>query len=125
MAQKQPYFKIAAVVSAVLLVGAFVSYRAGAFERFLKPEPQPPTEPQAEPAGETPAGTDQKSQVFIYSSKSAPAFTPAPAPTTPVPEKPVFLGGSKSIVLTPTSGFPPGTASKPGAAPPSPNAPKP
>ncbi len=105
MERKSPYLKIAAVVSAVLLVGAFVSYRAGAFQRPAPPEPQPEpaaptdTEPRPTPSADQP-------QHFLYSSKSAPAFTPASPPPTvnpPAPgNPPAYMGSSKWISIVPT-----------------------
>ncbi len=107
MEQSKPYLKVASVVSAVLLVGAFVSYRAGAFERFTKPESQPAVAaPTPDPEAPPVLSVEQSPQTFMYSSKSAPAFTPE-APAHPAGSPPTYLGGSKYIVVAPTPADPP------------------
>lgn len=107
MSHPKPYLKVAAVVSAVLLVGAFVSYRAGVFQRPAPAEPPTPdvTPVAAEP--QTPSDADQQ-QAFMYGSKSAPAFGP-PSPAPPPEKPPEFMAGSKSfrIISLPPAGTPP------------------
>jgi len=138
MERSRPILKVAAVAVSVCLVGAFVAYRAGAFDS--PPPPAPPAEPTPQPDGE-PAATAPASPtppVFMLGSKSArvydesllkqfeqlPLVQAAPAAGTQpaTPNTPIFLGGSKS--LTPL--FPP--AATPGATlqptPPPPAAPK-
>ena len=111
MERARPYLKVAAVVSAVALVGALVAYRAGAFSESVPADPQPELQPATAPqtAPEQPiTGTPQTPPAFMFGSKSAPTFTSGlPATTgdtagvTPVPSTgqspPVFLGGSKSL----------------------------
>lgn len=115
MSRTKPYLKVAAFVPAIVLVVPFVAYRAGAFERFTKPEAQPAA--QQAPEGQPP-------QAFLYGSKSAPVFQPGEAPQQPAPD-PTFMGESKYIVI---SGAPKGVVSldppkpAPNAAP---DAPKP
>ncbi|HVL15940.1 MAG TPA: hypothetical protein VM529_25430 [Gemmata sp.] len=142
MERSRPILKVAAVAVSVCLVGAFVAYRAGAFDS--PPPPAPPAEPTPQPDGEpaaapTPPTQTPASPVFMLGSKSARVYdenllkqfeqlplvqaAPATGGTQPAtPSTPVFLGGSKS--LTPL--FPP--AATPGATlqpnPPTPAAPK-
>jgi hypothetical protein len=132
MERVRPYLKVAAVASAVALVGAFVAYRAGAFSKPAHPEsqsePQPVAGPQTAPELPT-TTTDQQHPAFMYGSKSAPAFVPVPpsptpgaAPAPPAPNSgqpsPVFLGGSKSAEII---RFPePGSGSQQPPAPPKP-----
>jgi hypothetical protein len=87
MERGKPYLKVAAVLSSVALVGAFVAYRAGAFD---KPAPQPDPQLAAPSAGAgepviTPSDGPERSvtltpeelkQAIMYGSKSAPAFVP-------------------------------------------------
>ena len=102
--------KAAAVGCSVLLTAGFVSYRAGAFDSFIRPAPAP-VEPDPAPAADAtpaPAADPSATQspltppVILYSSKSGPIVTP-PAPpvgstaTTPAQKAPAFIGGSKSI----------------------------
>ena len=120
MERRQPYLKVAAVVSAVLLVGCFVAYRAGAFHRPAEPAPQP--EQQSEGATQPAPNAAPPSRAIMYSSKSAEVFIPGsevtpegappavPAtPATPPAPQPVFLGGSKSDAsfVPPRPGFVP------------------
>jgi hypothetical protein len=127
MERARPYLKAAAVVSAVLLGGAFVAYRAGAFAASA------PVETQAEQQQITgPSATTESPHKFMLGSKSAPAFTP-PSSGTSEPPKPlapltglvppsVLMGGSKSIQLFPASrlGLEPGAPPVPVMPPPAP-----
>jgi len=119
MERARPYLRVAALLSAVALVGALVAYRAGAFSTPVpseaRGEPQPATDPQT--AAEPPATTPDPHPAFMYGSKSAPAFLPGgtaqtpgtdPVQLTPVPpdKTSTFIGGSKSIILTPPGQIP-------------------
>jgi hypothetical protein len=117
--------KAAAVGCSVLLAAGFVSYRAGAFDSFLRPTPAPVDSDPAPAADATPTpATDPPAAqnpltppVILYSSKSGAIVTP-PAPsvgpsTTPAQKPPTFIGGSKSIApLIP----PPPTSQSPNPA---------
>jgi len=74
-------FKPLAIVSAILLVGAFVGYRAGAYHRPTPPEPQPEPQPAATATQPVPEGqpvpyVDHKTLALMAGSKSAAVFTP-------------------------------------------------
>ena len=105
MERARPYLKVAAVVSAVTLVGALVAYRAGAFAMPIPVETQPEPQPAAapEPAPEQPVTTtDQLNPAIMYGSKSAPAFpgvTTGLTPPSGTQSPPVFMGGSKSAAV--------------------------
>lgn len=106
MALKSPYLKFAAVAWPLLLVAAFVSHRAGAFDR---PKPQ-----SVLTSAELEAYTDEQS-LFLYSSKSGPVFVPDSAPPAAPPE---FLSGSKSLILVrPNPDGTPAAAKPDGARP--------
>src|SRR5262245_36528053 len=96
--QANMILKLAAVGSAIVLVGGFVAYRAGAFDRLRTPtESSPLTE---EVPGPNLAPQTEESPTIMVGSKSAPVFTQpqsAPPSTTTQPPKQVFLGGSKSL----------------------------
>ena len=49
MERRRKYLKLLAFVPAIVLVSGFIGYRAGAFELFSKPEPQPEAQPVAAP----------------------------------------------------------------------------
>jgi hypothetical protein len=123
MERARPYLKVAALVTAVGLGGAFVAYRAGAFAAASPVEAQsgPPLilAPETDAQQPTP-NPSQLPPAVMFGSKSAPAFTPAqPAPASP--DKPsVFMAPSKSIVLFPVSPSL-NQGSQPGTAPPAPN----
>ena len=96
---KQPGFliKVAAVASSVLLVGVFVSYRAGAFNWLV--------------------GTDTNEPKIMGGSKYKVLFEPtSTAQETPAGSAsrlhPAFMYGSKSIIFVD-----PACSSKPVAAP--------
>jgi hypothetical protein len=94
MKKTKPYLQAAALVSSVLLVGAFIGCQTGAFQPFAKPEP-PPEAPQW-------------------------VTTPEPTPNPPASEgKPTFMPGSKSLMIgLQTNGTE--TPNPPGARPPTP-----
>jgi hypothetical protein len=139
MERARPYLKVAAVVSAVALVGSHIAYRAGAFSTPI------PTESQPEPPTANPP---QPPPASMFGSKSVPAvtpgqtnstanapFVPQPAPVAPAPhdKPPTFLSGSKSFTIYDFSDFSKlthsqSTAPAPPTNPPNmtpPNAPKP
>jgi hypothetical protein len=110
MERARPYLKVAALVTAVGLGGAFVAYRAGAFATASPVEAQPGQPlilaPETE-AEQPPPNSLQLPPAVMFGSKSAPAFTPAqpgpgaqpqaqPAPASPE-KPPTFMPGSKSI----------------------------
>lgn len=108
--------KLAAIGSSLLLVGGFVSYRAGAFDRFFRPattevmggsksrevfgefekaQSQPPDDPAS-----------AESEVMMFSSKSSLVIseddvdpTPAPPSTSPPPSDRIIQAGSKSMMI--------------------------
>jgi hypothetical protein len=105
--------KVAVVASSLLLVGGFVSYRAGAFNALIGPSTQP-----AEPAGpqQLLPATTQTVPTMMSSSKSmtlgnnvydvqigpySPPNTPPPAPSQQAPPAttkaaPTIMYGSKA-----------------------------
>lgn len=122
MDEANPYLKVAALASSLLLVAAFIGCRSGAIHPLSKPEPLPTTPPQ--PAPESPP-------VFLSGSKSlnvrgsivgltpltrentpdfmrdpnpfldegglfGPGRSPPPPPQPAPGRKPVFMGGPKS-----------------------------
>src|SRR5215208_332909 len=98
------YRKFAAFIPAVILVGGFVGYRAGAFERFTKTEPQPDpganTQPQPASEGDPAFMAGSKSfrpVIAIPPASESPAAPPSPAPNSATPGKPpTIMYGSKS-----------------------------
>jgi hypothetical protein len=108
--------KTAAVVSSLLLVGGFVSYRAGAFNGLVGRSAQP-TEPAV--FQQTPPATTEAAPTMMSSSKSIilgtnhytvpnappatePAGTPPQAPpATTQPGPTVIIGGTKSAAVFP------------------------
>lgn len=114
MSRAKRWQKVAAFVPALVFVVPFVAYRAGAFDRFTKPEA--PLVEQQPPDEELPP-------TFMYSSKSARVFVPAEAGApqpAPAATDPTFMAGSKSIILAPAPNL-----TAPAAPAPAPNAPKP
>lgn len=99
--------RLAAILSSVLLIGAFVSYRAGAFSLPLGNQSQPMESQESQ---------GQPTYLIDGTSKSARMFAEQPASG-----KPVFMSGSKSdtglIPVPPTGGQ---TVSPPFPAPPPP-----
>jgi hypothetical protein len=113
---KQPnvFFKLGALGTSVLLVGGFVCYRAGAFNRFLAAD-APPADPASNPAldptlvstataGGTAAGEPQNistiEHILFYTSKSGTIIPPPAVPTSPsaIPDQgPTLMPGSKFI----------------------------
>ena len=98
MQGRNKWLKLVAFVPAIVLVGGFIGYRAGAFELpwASKPAPQPEAQP-------------------VTASEQPP--TPETIPLAATPEgTPTFMSGSKSLVLTPNlpwtttpANTPPGT----------------
>src|SRR5262249_19185761 len=93
----QPHFllKIAAVTSSVLLVGGFIAYRAGAFDRLMGSG-------TTDPAPAAMGGS--KSKVLI--TEPAPADTPEKQPSAPATQlseeekRRMLMDSSKSIILS-------------------------
>jgi len=134
MSRARPFLKVAAVVSSVLLVGAFIGCRTGAFRPLAKPEPQPaPTQPAPENPPTFMSGSKSLNGGPGYTIGLTPAGGAAPndpakpATTEPTPEKKplVLMGGPKSApVFGPVNG--PAPANEPHAPPPAtPNTPAP
>jgi len=94
--------KIAAVFSAIVLVGGFVSYRAGAFDKFFEP-PAPVAPPQSAPAPETtPNSTETLDPILMSTSKSAGVLIPPPKKNAQESQpKQQILPGSKSMPVIP------------------------
>jgi hypothetical protein len=83
MQGRTKWLKFAAFVPAIVLVGGFIGYRAGAFELPWASKPAP--QPEAQPA---------------TASEQPP--TPQLTPPSATPEgNPTFMAGSKSFILTP------------------------
>jgi len=93
--------KLAALSTSIILVAAFVSYRAGAFDRFFKSNAAP-VDPGTAPDG---------FNTMIYSSKSAEIIPPPAGQATDSAPPAVFMGGSKYAPIVPTP--PPGSATNP------------
>ena len=111
MQSRRKYLKLAAFVPALVLVGGFIGYRAGAFELpwLSKPAPPPEVQPDPQPtAAQPPAnseptflpGSKSLSNLGVGRSGVKPPHDPAnppPGSVPPTPEKPpAFLPGSKS-----------------------------
>ena len=111
MERARPYLKGTAVMSAVVLVGAFVAYRAGAFQPFERTDAPPAPE--------------------LTTSNESPQSLTVPPATQPTAEhkEPVFMPGSKSLnglgVARHFGSQPVPASPAPGAAPPAPAVPKP
>jgi hypothetical protein len=90
MGKAKPVLKAAALVSSVLIVGAFIGCRTGAITPFSKPTP-PAETPQ--PTTTTPATPDSK-PTFMSGTKSlfrgiaTPPGQPLFPPANPTPPKP-------------------------------------
>lgn len=111
MKQPNSVFKLAAVVSSVLLASGFVAYSAGGFG-WLGGDRPVTTKPINRPIVGTETFTGSKSGILV---------DPAVSPTTKTvnAEPPhVFFGGSKSISVTPLVPPPPAVTSEPIAADP-------
>jgi hypothetical protein len=132
MQGQKKYLKLAAFVPAIVLVGGLVGYRAGAFERFTKSDPQPAAAPQPAPEGKR---TYMPGSKFMHieipplggtsptDATPPDAAPPSPAPNSATPGKPpTFIYSSKSgPIELPLPMLPPGGDGKPHA----PNAPTP
>jgi hypothetical protein len=90
---KQPHalLKLAAVVSSVLLVGGFVSYRAGAFTGLMETGEQP-AEPASSPDPEKNLMGGSKSKTISFEPPAAQQPPPGTGPRSPT-----IMSGSKSI----------------------------
>ncbi|MCI0702671.1 MAG: hypothetical protein L0241_16445 [Planctomycetia bacterium] len=136
---RKRYLKLAAFLPAIILVGAFIGCRSGAFEMFSKREPMPephplglnvPNPPANQQSAEQPA--PEKPPTFMSGTKSlngvgvTRGLTPAGSSEQPAP---TFIAGAKSagIFRPPTEQIPTGTIQQPLSPPPpnSANAPKP
>jgi len=96
--------KVAAIVFAVVLVGGFVSYRAGAFDKYFSPPPTPePLQPAPEPTEEptpTAISPSDMDAILMSTSKSAGVLIPPPkkSPPTETTKPPAqIMPGSKSL----------------------------
>src|SRR5262245_54612535 len=97
MMKTHPLFRVAAVLSSVLLVGGFVGYRAGAFS-WLTETSAPSVDPASKPPDST--GQPNSQAPILYGTKSAVIVDPnlvneKPA-TTQAP--PVIMSGSKAMM---------------------------
>ena len=107
-------FKASAVVSSILLLGGWVSYRAGAWDGLLSGGP-PPGPPAAAPATspENPAPGKPRAEITVFSSskrilvpaiplEAAPS-SPPPASGNPAPPQPeqaiTVFSGSKTLFV--------------------------
>jgi hypothetical protein len=98
---------LTAIVSSVLLVGAFVCYRAGAFDR-LAGTGSPSADSESSPTPD---------QSIFYSSKAGKILSsPGPAPVDQALVDQALMAGSKSYQIIDISKAP--TAQPPAGAPP-------
>jgi len=104
--------KTATAASSMLLVGAFLSYRAGAFHGMLG-EAAAPTTPSFIGGS--------KSKVFLDAVTPKAPAPPSPSEQTPgfEPTDPVFMSSSKSLILVDPAAQKKATASKPSPSQPS------
>jgi hypothetical protein len=97
---KRPHvlLQVAAIVSSVLLAGGLISYRAGAFNRFIAPS-APPADSGSNPAAEETPPEDaaqpdlaimssSKSGTITFTGKLSGTFSPAPSQKTEAPQQP-------------------------------------
>lgn len=119
MKQPHPLLKIAAVASSVLLVGGFVSYRAGAINWLVETNPAPAnSDSQSDDILVSVPEGSSGSLRFMVGSKSdaglirlppqsqTPAAQPQPPSAETTPSKPTLLPGSKSAaIVVPTPGL--------------------
>ena len=74
MERGKKYLKLAAFIPAIVLVGAFIGCRSGAFPMFSKPEPMPEPHPlglnMPKPPANPPAAPESKPPVFMSGTKS-------------------------------------------------------
>ncbi|HEX3147966.1 MAG TPA: hypothetical protein VHR66_07765 [Gemmataceae bacterium] len=114
MKQPSALLKVAAITSAVVLVGGLIAFRAGAFDTPVLVNP-PTVETPPEP---TPVSTEAyhdpsvvDPSIMLSTSKSAGVVIPVPPPKAdePKPSAPkTIIGGSKSLapLLPPKSAEP-------------------
>ncbi len=112
MKPPRPWVKAAVVGCSVLLAAGFVSYRAGAFDSFLRPtpapvEPDPMPTSTAEPASAAPAEPGMDAIIFSTSKSIIIAPVSPPGSTTVAPKPPATLGGSKSAPIFNPAAAPP------------------
>jgi hypothetical protein len=118
MDRRKKYLRFLAFVPAIVLVGGFIGHRAGAFELFPKPEPQPESQPDPQPTTSPhPPATQlapESDPTYMPGSKfiridipppswATPTGSPPPGakPPSPPPEKPpTFMLGSKSAPIS-------------------------
>jgi hypothetical protein len=106
----RPFLKIAALTSAVVLVAAFVSYRAGAFD-WLAPRGTPAPEIVLDPSTFSVSQTNMMS-----SSKSGTVFVEPVAPAQgqqAAQPAPTLMGGSKTLSVGPLVQPPPANTQGP------------
>jgi hypothetical protein len=100
------FVKLATVASSVLLVGGFVSYRAGAINWVTEPGTEP-ADSRCNPAGDENLSDDSKSGPKI------PKRTASKKPSNDQKQKsPTIMVGSKSFSLT-EAPFPPSASNQP------------
>jgi hypothetical protein len=111
----KPLLRVCAVGSSLLLVGAWVAYRAGAWGGLVRadstavsPRPSPTPEPIIESLTERPALLGGSKSMPLELRDRGPVLgEPRPRPratptATKPPESEVILGGSKSMVIVPS-----------------------
>jgi hypothetical protein len=108
MKPPRTWLKAAVVGCSVLLAAGFVSYRAGAFDSFLRPPPAP-VDPDPASAVEPASTAESGKDATYFSTSKSIIIAPVapPASTTTTPKSPATLGGSKSAPI-----FPPAAPSK-------------
>jgi hypothetical protein len=130
MERRKKILQGAAVVSALVLVGSFVAYSAGAFTLTRPAQPQPEPDPQPG-AVQQPDSQPEPGKAPVYMSGSKyivltppPAGTPA-ADSSNAAVPPAILYGSKSAPIVTLPPPNPGRPAGPGPTSPPPNAPSP
>jgi hypothetical protein len=128
--QSKFLLKLLVITSSLLLLAAFVGYRAGAFgwlagshapansSEFISTEDSSDNISIAPPDAE---GTDAGKQI-IYSTKSAPVFTESDAPTANTTPPPPPAGKGEQVIFSGTKALLPGPLPDPNP-PPQTNAP--
>ena len=112
MKQPNSLVKLAAVVSSVLLVSAFICYRAGAFHWLMAaPAPAASGNNPADPNDIMFSGSKSMEPLFVIPTADVPAAPPSSAQPAPT----ILPGSKRGEIFTP--------ADTPGAQPPSPASP--